>query len=46
VRERCRRPDGEALTIGVAHAELTGSMTADDLLAAADAELLAAKASR
>jgi diguanylate cyclase (GGDEF)-like protein len=43
VSERCRRPDGAPLTIGAAHAQLTDSMTAEDLVSAADAELLAAK---
>jgi len=43
VAERCRQPDGEPLTIGAAHAELTDAMTADDLLAEADAALIALK---
>ncbi len=46
VAEHCRQPGGEPMTIGAAHAELTDTMTADDLLAAADAALLAAKAAR
>jgi diguanylate cyclase (GGDEF)-like protein len=43
VAEHCRQPDGEPLTIGAAHAELTETMTADDLLAAADAALMTLK---
>jgi diguanylate cyclase (GGDEF)-like protein len=46
VSERCRQPNGEPLTIGAAYAELTDSMTADDLVAAADAALMELKAAR
>jgi diguanylate cyclase (GGDEF)-like protein len=46
VAERCRKPDGDPLTIGAAHAQLTDAMTAEDLVAAADLELMAAKAAR
>jgi diguanylate cyclase (GGDEF)-like protein len=42
----CRRPDGQAITIGTGGAELEGGMTADHLLAAADAALLERKAAR
>jgi diguanylate cyclase (GGDEF)-like protein len=44
VSERCLQPNGEPLTIGAAHAELTDAMTADDLMAEADETLLALKA--
>jgi diguanylate cyclase (GGDEF)-like protein len=43
VAERCRQPDGAPLTIGAAYAELTETMTADDLLARADSALMALK---
>jgi diguanylate cyclase (GGDEF)-like protein len=43
VAERCRQPDGQAMTIGPAHAELTDAMTAEDLVAAADQALLGRK---
>jgi diguanylate cyclase (GGDEF)-like protein len=43
VAQTCRRPDGNPLTIGAAHAELTDAMTADDLMATADAALLELK---
>jgi diguanylate cyclase (GGDEF)-like protein len=43
VAERCRQPDGQPLTIGAAHAELTNTMTAENLLAAADEALMALK---
>lgn len=46
VEERCRQPDGEPLTIGATYAELTDSMTAEDLVAAADTALLELKAAR
>jgi diguanylate cyclase (GGDEF)-like protein len=46
VAERCRQPDGQAMTIGAAHAELTDAMTAEDLVAAADQALLGRKAAR
>ncbi|HEX6458785.1 MAG TPA: GGDEF domain-containing protein [Thermoleophilaceae bacterium] len=46
VEERCRQPDGEPLTLGAAYAELRDSMTADDLVAAADAALLELKSAR
>jgi diguanylate cyclase (GGDEF)-like protein len=46
VAERCHQPNGEPLTIGAAHAELTATMTADDLIATADQALLKLKAAR
>jgi PleD family two-component response regulator len=46
VAERCRQPDGQAMTIGAAHAELTDAMTAEDLVAGADHALLGRKAAR
>jgi diguanylate cyclase (GGDEF)-like protein len=46
VAERCRQPDGQPLTIGAAYAELSDTMTADDLVAAADEALMALKAAR
>jgi len=46
VSERCSQPDGEPLTIGAAHSELTGAMTADDLVEEADSALRSLKAAR
>ncbi|HYI37263.1 MAG TPA: GGDEF domain-containing protein [Thermoleophilaceae bacterium] len=42
----CHRPDGQAITIGIGSAELEDGMTAEQLLAAADAALLERKAAR
>lgn len=46
VSERCGQPDGEPLTIGVAHAQLADGMTADDVVEEADTALRSAKAAR
>jgi diguanylate cyclase (GGDEF)-like protein len=46
VSRQCREPDGEPVSLTCAFALLENGMSADDLLAAADRELLAKKESR
>lgn len=46
VRERCARPDGRPMTLGAGIAQWRSGMSAEDLVEAADAALLADKAAR